>query len=122
MKDAIFIPGNTPSSKNGRRFVRGRSIGSASTEKYYKASKEHWEANRLAFLKLIKGRSAPYRIEFLFVRGSRRKFDYINPCQCAQDQMVKYGWIPDDNVEWLIPSFAPYQYDKLNPGCYIRVL
>jgi hypothetical protein len=57
-----------------------------------------------------------------FVRGSRRKFDYINPAQTIQDQMVKYGWISDDNVDEVIPVFAPYQYDKENPGTYIKVL
>lgn len=122
MKDTIFIPYNTPSSKNGRRYVKGRSIGSPSTEKYYKLTKQYWIDNKEAFLKLIKGKSAPYYIEFTFVRGSRRKFDYINPAQTIQDQMVKHKWLTDDNMEVMIPSFAPYSYDKENPGCYIKVL
>jgi hypothetical protein len=122
MKDAIFIPGNTPSSKNGRQWTGKYSVGSKSTQKFYRESKEHWEAHRLTFLKLLKGKEAPYKIEMTFVRGSHRKFDYINPAQTIQDQMVKYKWLSDDNMECMIPSFQPFQYDKEKPGCYIRVL
>lgn len=122
MKDTIFIPFNTPSSKNGRRYVRGRSIGSPSTEKYYKLSLPYWIDYKDAFKKLLKDKSMPYRIELQFVRGSKRKFDYINPAQTIQDQMVKHKWLEDDNMEQMIPSFAPYTYDKENPGCYIKVL
>lgn len=122
MVNGIFIPFNTPSSKNGRRYVRGRSIGSPSTEKYYKLTKQHWIDNKEDFLKMLKGKNKPYKIQFTFIRGSRRKFDYINPCQTAQDQMVKYGWLQDDNMEEIIPEFAPFIYDKDNPGCYIKVM
>lgn len=121
-EDSIFIPFNTPSSKNGRRYVRGRSIGSPSTEKYYKLSRQYWIDNKQAFKQLLKGKTKPYLIEFRFVRGSRRRFDYINPLQTCQDLMVKYGWLDDDNSEELLPSFAPYSYDKDNPGVYIKVL
>ena len=26
--------------------------------------------------------------------------------------MVKYGWIEDDNAEFIIPAFEQYTYDK----------
>jgi hypothetical protein len=122
MKGAIFIPGNTPSSKNGRQWTGKYSVGSPSTQKFYKESKTYWEDNKDAFLKMLKGKTMPYKIEMTFVRGSKRKFDYINPAQTIQDQMVKYKWLSDDNMEVMIPVFAPYQYDKDKPGCYIKVL
>lgn len=122
MTDSIFIPFNTPSSKNGRRYVKGRSIGSASTEKYYKLTKQYWIDNKEAFVKMLKGKSKPYKVEFTFIRGSRRKFDYLNPAQTCQDQMVKYGWLADDNMEEMIPAFAPFDYNKEKPGCYIKVM
>ena len=38
----IFIPGNTPSSKNGRIWTGSFSIGSKVTMEYYKNSKQDW--------------------------------------------------------------------------------
>ena len=62
------------------------------------------------------------KISFLFIRGSRHKFDYINPAQTVQDDMVKYGWIEDDNAEFIIPGFEQYTYDKDNPGVWIELI
>lgn len=118
----MFIPGNCPSSKNGRQWTGKYSVGSKSTQKYYRESKEAWEENKKNFSKLLKGKVKPYKIEMTFVRNSHRKFDYINPAQTIQDQMVKYGWIDDDNATEIIPVFAPFQYDKENAGTYIKVL
>jgi hypothetical protein len=56
------------------------------------------------------------------VRKSKHKFDYINPAQTIQDQMVKFGWITDDNAEEIIPIFLEFSYNKDNPVVYINVL
>lgn len=64
----------------------------------------------------------PYKIAFKFVRKSRHKFDYLNPAQTVQDQMVKYGWISDDNADEMIPIFLEYEYNKDKPGVYISVI
>ena len=63
----------------------------------------------------------PLTITFTFVRGTKHKFDYINPCQTVQDDMVKYGWIEDDNCEFIIPIFEPYEYNKEYPGVWIEI-
>lgn len=120
----IFIPGNVPSSKNGRIFVRGRSVASASCQKYYKASKEFWESkeNKKKFIVMCKGKLAPFKVQFHFIRNSKRRFDYINPAQTVQDLMVKYKWIEDDNSNYLIPVFKEFGYDKEKAGVYIEVL
>jgi hypothetical protein len=120
----IFIQGNVPSSKNGRIFAKGRSLPSASCAKYYKASKKYWEdkANKAAFLKMVGVKEFPIKVEFHFIRDSRRRFDYINPAQTIQDLMVKHGWLDDDNADYIIPVFKPYGYDKLQSGVYITVL
>ena len=126
MPRGIFIPGNVPSSKNGRRWTGRYFIVSKQTQRYYKNSKKYWIENKKEFKKLLKGKDsqnkAPYRITFKFVRKSRHKFDYINPAQTIQDQMVKYGWITDDNAEEMIPIFLEFEYNKDNPGVYINVL
>ena len=63
-----------------------------------------------------------FKIEMEFIRGSRHKFDYINPAQTIQDEMVHHGWLEDDNCTIMIPFFREYSYDKENPGVYIRIL
>ena len=103
--DEIFIAGNVPSSKNGKRW----------TGKYLIINKEK-------FRELIRDKEMPYKIEFTFIRNSRRKFDYINPCQTVQDLMVTYDYIEDDNCDCMIPSFGNYEYDKNNSGVKIKVL
>ena len=126
MPRGIFIPGNVPPSKNGRRWTGRYFIVSKQTQRYYKNSKKYWVEYKKELKKLLKGKDsqnkAPYRITFKFVRKSRHKFDYINPAQTIQDQMVKYGWITDDNAEEMIPIFLEFEYDKDNPGVYINVL
>ena len=126
MPRGIFIPGNVPSSKNGRRWTGRYFIVSKQTARYYKNSKKDWVENKKEFLKLLKGKDSqnkkPYRISFKFIRKSRHKFDYINPAQTVQDQMVKFGWISDDNAQEILPIFLEFEYDKDNPGVYINVL
>ena len=56
MPRGIFIPGNVPSSKNGRRWTGRYFIVSKQTQRYYKNSKKYWIENKKEFLKLLKGR------------------------------------------------------------------
>jgi len=117
----IFIAGNVPSSKNGKRWTGKYLIHSKTTMNYIKDSKQEWVENKEKFLELIKEKKPPYEVSFKFFRKSRRKFDYINPAQTVQDLMVKYEWIEDDNCEFIKPSFEDYVYDKENPGVEIKV-
>jgi hypothetical protein len=64
----------------------------------------------------------PVSIQFTFIRGSKHKFDYINPAQTVQDDMVTFGWIEDDNADCILPVFVEYKYDKVNPGVIIEIL
>tara|TARA_R110002051_G_scaffold22361_1_gene57973 strand:- start:183 stop:548 length:366 start_codon:yes stop_codon:yes gene_type:complete len=119
---SIFIPGNVPSSKNGKRWTGKFLIHSKTVMNYIKASKEDWLENLPIFQNMIEEKKLPYKIGFKFIRNSRRKFDYINPAQTTQDLMVKYGYIQDDNCDNIIPSFGKYKYDKENSGVEITVL
>lgn len=117
-----FIPGNVPSSKNSRQWTGKFFIASKTTQKYRKDSEQHWIAARDSFLESVKDLPKPYHIAFEFIRGSKHKFDYINPLQTVQDEMVKYGWIEDDNADILLPMVLPYKYDKEKPGVIIHVI
>ncbi len=120
--ETIFIGGNVPSSKNGKRWTGKILIHSKTVMTYISNTKSDYLQNKENFLKLLEGKEPPYTISFKFIRGSKHRFDYINPAQTVQDLMVKYGWIEDDNCEWIIPCFEAYEYNKEAPGVYIKVL
>jgi len=117
-----FIPGNVPSSKNGRRWTGKYFIASKSTMKYRKDTKSFFEKYAPEFKEELKKHTLPVKVSFTFIRGSKHKFDYINPAQTTQDDMVTYNWIEDDNMENIIPVFEPYSYDKVNPGVEIKII
>jgi Holliday junction resolvase RusA-like endonuclease len=124
----FFIPGAVPSSKNSRILTRkGLFIGSKATQKYRKSSAAYWTKFKEEFKSLLEGQSKPIIIGMHFVRGSRHKWDFINPAQTIQDEMTKAGWIDDDNVDEILPvpleiDGSYWSYDKTNSGVYIAVL
>lgn len=128
----IFIAGNTPSSKNSKRIITitnkktgkktTRLINSEVTEKYIKSSKVDWLVNKNEFLKMLKGKEKPYKIELFFIRDSRRRFDYINAAQIIFDLMQEYGYIEDDDSTNVIPIFKGFEVDKARTGVKIEVL
>lgn len=118
----FFIPGNVPSSKNGRRWTGKYFIASKTVMNYRKKTKEYYEKYAEDFRKEFEKHEAPVKIAFTFIRGTRHKFDYINPAQTVQDDMVKHGWIEDDNASIMIPVFVKYQYNKKEPGVIIEII
>lgn len=118
----FFIPGNVPSSKNGRRWTGKYFIASKTVVNYRKNSKPFYMQQADAFKAELLKHKLPVRVGFTFIRGTHHKFDYINPAQTVQDDMVTYGWIEDDNADNIIPVFVEYQYDKKNPGVIIEIL
>lgn len=123
----IFIPYNVPSSKNNRRNFGRYSIASKATIEYIKATERIYKDNTNTFLELIKDKPKPYIIGLHFVRKSKHKWDFINPCQTVADILTKMNWIEDDNMDEVI--FVPfkindkyYTYDKDNPGVYIKII
>tara|TARA_R110002020_G_scaffold36503_5_gene109825 strand:+ start:20289 stop:20675 length:387 start_codon:yes stop_codon:yes gene_type:complete len=116
-----FIPGNVPSSKNSRRWTGKYFIASKAVMSYRKASKISYKKLKNSFIKAYSKYEEPVVISFKFIRGSRHKFDQINPAQTVQDDMVEHGWIEDDNADIILPAFKPYHYDKTQPGVYIEI-
>ena len=128
----IFIKGNTPSSKNGKRWTGRMLIHSKSTMTYIKSSKHEWRDNAATFISQVeefknKGGVYPLLIGFHFVRGSRHRFDQINMLQVCLDLMVEHGWIEDDNTDIVMPvpliiEGKYYTYNVENPGVYIKLM
>ena len=117
----IFIAGNVPSSKNSKRWTGKMLINSKTVMKYIKDTDMQYKTFKTDFKKLIAGKELPVIVSFKFIRGTRHRFDYVNPAQTVQDLMVKNEWIEDDNMNYIIPHFEPYEYDKENPGVIINV-
>ena len=123
----IFIKGNTPSSKNSKQFVtlkNGKTmlLNSKTVQNYIKKSKADWLLNKNEFLKMLKDKEKPYKIELYFIRDSKRRFDYINAAQIIFDLMQEYGYIEDDDSTNVIPVFKGFEVDKARAGVEIRVL
>jgi hypothetical protein len=118
----VFIPGNVPSSKNGKMWTGRALVNSKSVQLYIRATDGYWYSLARRFRSELNDIKAPYKIGFQFVRGTRHQFDYVNPTQTIQDLMVRYKWIEDDNANVMIPVMLPYTYDKQNPGVYISVI
>lgn len=130
----LFIPGNVPSSKNGKQIVFKKTktgdgkipimIWSKAAKLYVKETKKYYESFadtfRNEYDKYVSLGNLPMEVTFLFIRGSKHKFDYPNPLQTVLDLMVHYKWIPDDNADIIIPIFEKYMYSKENPGVYIK--
>jgi len=139
--ELIFIPGNIPSLKNSK--VMGRfpsktvtkwlrlygiqSYNSGRKEvKFFKRIPKQYNFEKLC--KPIKECSIyPIKLGFHFVRGSRHKWDFHNPCHILLDLMTAFDIIPDDNVNFLLPFPLEiddnyWNYDKTAPGVYIKIL
>lgn len=125
---AIFIPGNVPSSKNSRSLAivngKPKSFESKLCRDYRKQNSGLFMDLHKVFSQRIAGKSKPYRIEFLFARKTKQRFDHHNAVQLLLDMMSEYGWIADDNADeaLAIPPMQPYFISKEKPGVYITVL
>jgi Holliday junction resolvase RusA-like endonuclease len=119
-KNAIFIPINTPSSKNSRVWTGKFFIKNKLSRMWEKDTATFWNIYQRQFVKSLPP-SPPYHVKFYFVRDSKRKFDLINALQIVQDAMVKHHWIEDDNADILVPVFEGYHIDKPKAGVYIWI-
>jgi len=155
--DMIFIPGNVPSLKNSKvktsrgifsspavsKFIRSLGIQSFNSRKkevkgYVDPDRPNqFEALRLAFETMRKGKGDPLIIGYHQVRNSKRLFDFSNSVEVIQDLMTAHDFIEDDNVKFVFPvpmtidGHLPvegkvrdkplYSVDKENPGVWIKI-
>ena len=122
----IFIAGEVMSSKNSRRNFGHTSLVSEACAKYKKESATQWQTWQAAFLAMCQGKEKPYRVQFKFVRKTKRAYDFHNMVQVLCDLMVDYKWVDDDNIYEMVPvpplTGPIFTISKTNPGVYISVL
>lgn len=146
MSKLLFIPGNTPSSKNSKiktsrgifnspvvtRYLRSLGVKHYSSSRKivegFKTSENKFEAFRSEWFKQLgEGSGNPTVVGFHFVRDSKRKFDFHNAVQIIADLMVAHDFIEDDCMDYFIPMPLKlegkwFSHDKLKPGVYVQVL
>jgi hypothetical protein len=141
----IFIPGNTPSSKNSRiatakgsfhskavgTFLREIGIVSYSASKkdvkHYKTKLCKFPFEDLREMLKYKQDGVQAMIGVHFVRKTRSRFDFHNICQIIFDLMVAFDVIEDDNMDCILPfplkmNGSWYSVDKENPGVWITLM
>ena len=142
-EEFLFIGGNVPSLKNAKiKTARGifssktvqnylRSLGiqrySSSKKLVVKYARKDNEFQKCAayFDKYLV--EAPHEVEFLFIRGSKHRFDFNNASQILADLMTAHDFIEDDDMDNFLPypmkiNGKAYSYDKENPGVLIKIL
>lgn len=116
MNQKFYIKGNVPSSKNSKVFTGKFLVNSKTVQKYLKIYGEQWKDEEMIKKFKLDIKEFPIKLHMFFIRDSKRKFDYINAAQLPCDLMVKYGWIPDDSMEYIIPIFDGYEINKDDSG------
>lgn len=145
--DYIFIPGRVYSSKNHERILIKKVVQSkwkclinskweyvvpyvAKNEnaKNYQTKKlPYYLSKKPEWIKMKGNKDFPLYVEFLFAMPNKNSWDWNNLTQLVQDVMKKAGWVPDDDVNYILPCVPQmpklaYFIDKRNPGIYIRIL
>lgn len=141
--DIVFIPFNTPSSKNSKVATSKGVFHSKTTGKYlsalgiqsYSSSRKEvklYKTKPLIFPKnelidLFKDVKYPCKIGVHFVRNKKTRFDFHNLVQVIFDLMVAFDIIEDDNMDCVLPFPMEidgkwYSVDKNKPGAWIAVM
>ena len=139
--ELIFLPKNIPSLKNSKVMGRFPSKTVMNWLRYYGIQSYNSGRKEVKFFKKIpkqanfeelcksikEHRIYPIKLGFHFVRGSRHKWDFHNPCHLVLDLMTAFDIIPDDNVECILPFPLEidnnyWSYDKDTPGVYIKII
>lgn len=107
---------NTPGSKILKQF--NRLAPSKTVETYLKNFEYVYMQNKVDIMNLF-GKDKIWHVGLYFVRDSKRKFDFNNASQIIQDLFVKYGYLEDDNMDFLRPYPLGYHVNPDKPGVLI---
>ena len=140
-ENLIFLPGNIPSLKNSK--VMGRfpsktvvmwlrsygiqSFNSRTKEvKFFKRIPKLYDFEKLC-TPIKNYKDYPIKLGFHFIRKSRHKWDFHNPCHIILDLMTAFDIIPDDNVNYILPfpleiNGKYWKYDKNNSGLILKII
>lgn len=125
---SLTLPVELYSSKNHRKIIRrgGKpmTVKSDRAQANYNAMltlladarrKKRWR-------RMLLGKEYPLHLQVKIYRKTHQPFDYTNITQNLFDALQAADYLPDDNMNYLVPSFVPYEKDKQNPRVEITVL
>lgn len=115
-KNSSFIAHN---KKSGKPFVMKNKNSQRQMQEHRWQLKQQKLADE--WKKDTEGKSYPLTLQFKIFRTTRRPFDYTNIIQGIADSLVKEAYLPDDNMNYLIPKFVPYELSPENPRVEITV-
>lgn len=123
----ITLPIELHSSKNSKQIVTLKTgkkmlINSIYARRQEKILDVLLPANKRIWEKMKEGKTYPLRVGFFIYRQTKRRWDFINIIQGLADCMTRYGYWPDDNVEYFIPVFLGWAVDKKNPRVEMTIL
>lgn len=139
MKYSIFIPGDVPSSKNGRTVAhlkdrngqpmyhenglkKTTSLYSKATQKYLDEREQFYKDNVLRFLRMSSDKPLPLRVGYKLVRRTKVEYDDHNAIQIVADLMEKHNWIQKDSSQYVKFSAFTEEYDSENPGIILIIM
>ncbi len=117
-----FIRGNVPSLKNGKVWTGKFLVSAPSIRRWQKISKGDWELQKTSFLQYLTLVRRPYFIHLTFIRNRDNYWDFTAPVETIADEMVRQGWLNDDNIYEFFPLPGKPSIDRVNPGTIIRIL
>ncbi len=124
----ITVPFELYSQKNSKQIFKNKATGkrfitSSTVSKKHRISMVKWMLkNKEAWEKETQGKEFPLRVSMKIYRKTIRKFDYINIVQGMMDAMTDAKWIPDDDMNHIIPVFEEWEHDKENPRVELKIL
>lgn len=128
MSAILVLHGELYSKKNSKRVFRSAGKTIVLSSKAYEKSKPDflWQLrdakNKEIWNSFLTHTKYPIPLNIKIYRKTKRQFDYNNIIQGLQDMMVEAGYLPDDNANYLIPHFEPYEVDPKNPRVLLSVL
>lgn len=118
--DIIGMP--VYSKKNSKVMAGKRLLSSKPVREYEKRMANVYEEKRSEWLRQWDNSEKPVHLEFHFIFPSSSRRDLMNICQLPLDMMQEYGWIEDDNMDYINEISATYEVlHKAKDKCGFRV-
>ena len=113
----IFLYWNIPSKKNSKIWTWRYLLSSKKYREW-----EEYHLQQILWINRIFREEQWLKIECIFYRWDKRKFDLSNSFESIADLFVKASIIQDDNMTILSDiSLKFWWYDKENPRCEILI-
>lgn len=104
--------------KNTKHRTIPRLIPSKAVQEYVENTKSFYTGKdfQAKFASWFAGKPYPIYLGMYLVRKTARQWDFNNITQIIQDLLKDYGYLADDNVDYLIPVYLGHHKNDEKPG------